>query len=183
MIAYVFWHIPQAATDRAAYEAELLRFHAALAAMSIGGFIGSRSFEVAGLPWVPAAHAYEDWYLLGDSGALDRLNDAAIKAQAQPPHDRLAAKALFGAGGIYRHKRGFPSDVGLHAYWFEKPIGMRYTQLFDVLARSADGGSLWQRQMVLGPGLEFCLHSRASIEMPAGIECLHVQRRPIEAAP
>lgn len=182
MIAYVFWHVADPAADHAAYETDLLRFHSALEAMSIGGFIGSRSFAVEGLPWISGPHGYEDWYLLGDSGALDRLNDAALKGHAQPPHDRLATKAVFGAGGIYRHKRGFPSDVAPHAYWFVKPVGMRYAQLFDRLARSADGGSLWQRQMVLGPGPEFCLHSRASIEMPGGIECLHVQRRPIEQA-
>lgn len=177
MIAYVFWHARERNFDAPTYEATLLRFHAELATAQIEGFISSQSFAVSGTPWVREPHAYEDWYLLADSCALDRLNDAAVRARARGPHDALAAASIFGDAGLYRLWAGPPGCSASHAAWFSKPQGMAYGEAYERIARAAGGASAWQRQMVLGPSREFCLLSERPVELPAPFEPILVSRR------
>ena len=101
MLAYVFWHWRRPACPPP-YEALQRRFHAALEAAPPAGFSGSRSLAIAGAPWAAdGGQAYEDWYLLEGSAALDPLNAAAVTASRQQPHDAAAAAAEGGTAGLY----------------------------------------------------------------------------------
>lgn len=141
------------------------------------GYVRSQSFRVRDLPWVPLPDAYEDWYVLEDSAALDRLNHAAVRAAAQTPHDRLAAFSTWGAGGLYGYRSGLVNFSAQHALWFGKPAGLSYGQLYHILEQALPGtASLWQRRMVLGPGSEFCALCDTQLNLAAPLDALHVAR-------
>jgi hypothetical protein len=171
MLAYVFWHWPRADVGAAEYEALQRRFHAALEAAPSRGFLGSRSLAMAGAAWAAGGgQAYEDWYLLEGSAALDPLNAAAVTASRQAPHDAAAAAARDGTAGLYLLRLGAATEPPRAAAWFAKPAGMRYEALFSLLQPVVDaaGGALWGRQMTLGPTPEFCLHTREPVaSLPA----------------
>lgn len=183
MLAYVFWHWPRADVPAAAYEAIQRRFHAALQEAPPEGFIGSRSLAIGGAPWATGAgaEAYEDWYLLEGSAALDPLNDAAMSAPRRGPHDAAAAAAEGGTAGLYRLRQGAAGDPPLAAAWFAKPRGMSYAALLATLEPliRAEAAALWGRQMTLGPTPEFCLHTRHPVELPASFFPVTVRCRPV----
>jgi hypothetical protein len=177
MLAYVFWHFPAAQAQLDTYERGLERFHAALADAGIDGFQTSVTFRVAHVPWVPADDAYEDWYLLRDSGTLDAINQAAIRDRARAPHDELAAVAAWGTAGLYRLRSGSFDPSAGHAYWFSKPASMSYAELDDrLMTFAAEAASLWQRRMTLGPGTEYCLMTARELQLPAILSPKHVSR-------
>ncbi len=64
---------------------------------------------------------------------------------------------------------------------FAKPRGMGYPQLYAAMEGFAarPGASLWRRMMVLGPPPEFCLVSRAPVDLPPEFEPESVSRSPI----
>ena len=178
MLAYIFWHHPAKETGRPAYEADLADFHTALRSAVIAGLHSSTTYRIAGLPWINAgAVAYEDWYLLAGSAALDALDVAAVTGRRRGAHEKVASAVAGGAGGLYRIRSGEPSAPGPRtAQWFSKPDGLSYAALDDTLRPSLHGGStLWQRQMVLGPGLEFCLLGADSELLPHVIPSLLVR--------
>jgi hypothetical protein len=83
------------------------------------------------IPWLAAGQpGYEDWHLLEDSAALDRLNEAATTQARQLPHDRIAAMAANGIAGLYGLRGGALVDPAV-AYWSSKPAGMSYPD-FDL---------------------------------------------------
>jgi hypothetical protein len=183
----VFWHWPRADVPAAEYEAVQRRFHEALRDAPPEGFIGSRSLALAGAPWTSADGgvggngAYEDWYFVQGSAALDPLNAAAVSAARRGPHDTAAAAADGGTAGLYLLRRGTLADPPLIATWFAKPRGMTYAALFatlDPLIR-AEGAALWGRQMTLGPTPEFCLHTRTAVELPAMFFPVALRCRPV----
>ena len=138
MLAYVFWHWKQAEITTDDYESRQRAFHAALAAPS-AGFVGSFSAGLSNAPWAAGGgDAYEDWYLVQDFGALGQLNEAAVSASRAAPHDRAAAVVTDGAGGVYRLRRGAAVGQPQYAYWFGKPRGMSYDELFAQLAPVVD---------------------------------------------
>ena len=160
VLAYLFFHRRQPGTDAIAYEAELRRFHAALAGAGIDGFLGSQTYRVG--------DRYCDWYLVESSAALDALNEAAVSGARSPHHDSVARAAVDGAGKLLRlaagnHDAGSPFEIG-----FSKPRGMTYHDLYATLRRWTDrpGVSLWRRMMVLGPAPEFCMLAPESLELP-----------------
>lgn len=170
MLSYVLWHWKRAGITAEDYETRQRAFHAALAAAPSSGFLGSFSLALSHAPW-PAGggDAYEDWYLVQDFAALGRLNESAASTSRAAPHDAAAAVAAGGAGGLYGLRRGAALRQPRFAHWFEKPDGMRYSELLARLAPVVDQaeGALWMRQMVLGPAREFCLHAAAPVSMPA----------------
>jgi hypothetical protein len=179
VLAYVFWHWPRPGVSPDEYERIQQRFHAALRDAPPFGFLGSRSQAVAAVPGISLA-AYEDWYLLENGTALDPLNEAAITASRQAPHDAAAAAAAGGTAGLYRLRLGAAGgSTPTAAAWFSKPDGMSYATLDAALGSIVDsqGGALWSRQMVLGPTPEFCLQSSAPIELPAQFDPLFVSLR------
>src|SRR3954469_18561645 len=123
MLAYVFWHVPGASVDREKYERLLIDFHKTLAAHAPAGFHTSPVFRIENAPWIGAgAAAYEDWYIVENSAALDALNDAAVSGPRKAPHDLVASFAASGAAGLYRLKSGSLDEMkyARHAWWFSK---------------------------------------------------------------
>ena len=148
-LAYVFWHWPRADSEVDAYEAGLLGFHSRLA--GIPGLVASVTFRVEGLPWQSEAR-YEDWYVIDGFDALGVLNTSAVSGSHQDPHEQLAAAAAGGAGGLMKLAQGDISFESGVVRWLTKPSGMTYGALTECL-----NGSVWQRQLVLGPQPEFCV--------------------------
>jgi hypothetical protein len=153
MLAYVFWHWPAAGVEPARYAETLLAFHRALAAEPPSGFSGSRVFALERAPWLPAARAYEDWYLVDDFAALGVLNDAAVAAALRAPHDSAARLAGGGHGGLYRRLAAPAGPSSGWTTWCSKPAGVAYPAFLATLPPA----ETWQRQLVLGPAPEFCL--------------------------
>lgn len=183
MLAYVFWHWPKEGVVRWFYERDLADFHRALARVKPEGFQRSVVFRSSGASWLPhGTLAYEDWYLLEGSFALDALNTAAVTGECQEPHDRAARAAAGGTAGLYRLRAGEPQVAEAHfADWFAKPAGVGYTDFYAQLRPWSEraGVSLWGRQMTLGPTAEFCLCSPQKLELPANLGALSLRRERI----
>jgi hypothetical protein len=181
MLAYVFWHWPRSGVASNEYETVQRRFHAALEAAPPPGFRGSRSLAITGAPWAAASGAaYEDWYLVEGSAALDPLNEAAVSASRQAPHDAAAALAKDGIAGLYLLRLGAGVEPPGHATWFAKPAGMSYQELYATLRSVVEGGAaLWGRQMTLGPTPEFCLHSTSATPLPGRLSGLAIACRSV----
>ncbi len=155
MLAYVFWHWPQANVDRAGYVEHLIDFQRTLAANKPAGFRESMVYRIHGANWLKTnGEAYEEWYLLDDSAAMDRLNEGAVSGACEEPHNRVAREAADGIGGLYRLRSGQLREAKF-AKWLSKPSGVSYREFYETNA----GVTLWQRQMTLGPTTEFCIHS------------------------
>ena len=181
MFAYTFWHWRRPEVDAATYEAAQRRFHAALAAAPSPGFSRSHSAALRGAPWAAdGGGAYEDWYLIEGTAALDPLNHAAVNAPRRKPHDAAAVLAAGGAAGVYTVRHGAPLAAPPLALWFAKPEGMTYAQLDAELRHHvAKGACLWMRYMVLGPTPEFCLHSFAPVQLPPPFATIALDLRPV----
>ena len=181
-LAYVFWHWKQSDVAVEAYEQRQQAFHTALVANPAPGFRGSFSSALTGMPWAAAGgEAYEDWYLVDSFAALGELNQAAVSAQRSAPHDAAAAIAADGSGGLYRLRLGSVGAPPHCAHWFSKPPGVSYQALLATLAPFVENNhaQLWMRQMVLGPGQEFCLHAQLPLELPADVQVFVVPLRPV----
>lgn len=179
MLAYVFWHERRAdANDGAAYQRDAAEFQSRLVEARLDGFAGARTFAIEPLPWGDTSAAFEDWYLLRGSADLDELNDLAVSGARSAPHDRLAAAAAWGAGGLYRLRSGDARRSDADAQWFAKPAGMSFGQLDGLVASAlSPEHALWQRQMVLGPAPEFCLTAPGLVALPPPFESRGVRRR------
>jgi hypothetical protein len=172
MIAYVFWHWPQPGIERAAYLDHLSSFHQTLASNKPVGFQRSVVFRIQDAAWLNTnGETYEEWYLLDDSAAMDKLNEAAVSGACEEPHNRVAREAADGVAGLYRLRVG-QEDLAQSrfAVWLSKPNGVSYNDFYAALqsVTSQQGVALWGRQMVLGPTTEFCIHSPTQIELPEG---------------
>ena len=168
MLAYVFWHWPQPQIETGSYVDHLVEFHRTLAANKPNGFRESVVFRISNANWLKTdGEAYEEWYLLDDSAAMDRLNDAAVTGVCEEPHNRVAREAADGTGGLYRLRAGV-GDLreAKFAVWLSKPNGVSYKDFYAGLEpiTSQPGVALWGRQMTLGPTTEFCIHSPTQIQ-------------------
>lgn len=161
MLAYVFWHRPTEAVSRDDYVNALRAFHARLAAVPVAGLLGSHSYRVGELPWLPGG-GYEDWYLISDFAALESLNEQAVAPRRRPAHDAVAAWSATGAGGLYRLVHGRPATTGV-ATWFSKPAGMDTDAMTQLLP--GPSATMWQRQMVLGPAPEYRVVTAERLEL------------------
>jgi len=183
MLAYVFWHWPQSHIDLDSYINHLIDFHNVLAANKPPGFHESVVFRIRGASWLnTTGEAYEEWYLLDDSAAMDPLNDAAVSGVCEQPHNRVAREAADGIGGLYRLRAGHGQlSKSKHALWLSKPAGVSYKDFYSTLETltSQPGVALWGRQMTLGPTTEFCIQSSNPIELPPGYSGLQPQITPV----
>jgi len=167
MLAYVFWHWPQSGVDMETYVDHLVSFHRTLNANKPVGFHGSRVFRMHGVSWIDTTgDAYEDWYLLDDSAALDRINEAAVSGVCEAPHNLVAREAAGGTAGLYRIKAGDILMEPRFATWLSKPEGISYADFYEILKPMLTDAALWQRQMTLGPTTEFLIHSAGEIQLP-----------------
>jgi hypothetical protein len=183
MLAYVFWHWPQSHIDHDSYINHLIDFHNVLAANKPKGFQQSVVFRIRGASWLnTTSEAYEEWYLLDHSAAMDPLNDAAVSGTCGEPHNRVAREAAGGIGGLYRLRAGHGQlSESRYALWLSKPAGDSYIEFYASLQplTSQPEVALWGRQMTLGPTTEFCIHSSSPIELPPGYSGLQPQITPI----
>ena len=172
MLAYVFWHWPQPGIDQDTYVDHLSAFHQTLASNKPPGFQHSVVFRIHGAGWLNTqGDAYEEWYVLDDSAAMDPLNEAAVSGACEEPHNRVAREAADGAAGLYRLQAGHENLAQSRlAVWLSKPAGVSYNDFYAALQplTSQPEVALWARQMVLGPATEFCIHSPTEIELPQG---------------
>jgi hypothetical protein len=180
MLAYVFWHWPRPEIERGQYLDHLAEFHRTLAANKPPGFQRSVVFLIRGADWLNTdGEAFEEWYLVDDSAALDPLNDGAVSGACEAPHNRVAGEAADGTGGLYRLRAGSAADMAQakFATWLSKPAGVSYKDFYAGLEAltSQPGVALWGRQMTLGPTTEFCIHSQTRIDLPAAIHAIRVQ--------
>lgn len=170
MLAYVFWHWPQPSIDRDAYVNHLADFHRTLASNKPPGFHNSIVFRIKGANWLnTSGEAYEEWYVLDNSAAMDPLNEAAVSGVCEQPHNRVAREAADGTGGIYRFRGGQEELAqSRFAVWLSKPNGVSYNDFYAALQplTSQPDVGLWGRQMTLGPTTEFCIHSSTQIQLP-----------------
>ncbi len=186
MLAYVFWHQRVRQVTREEYQEKLSAFHRVLQKRQPRGFVGSLVLAMPALPWMNGeSEVYEDWYLVENSAALDPLDEAAVSGMCQEAHNQVARLANSGTGGLYRLKDAL-NDLARwqeirSATWFGKPAGMSYTTLYASLeqGRLPRQGVLWQRQMTMGPALEFCLHNFQPPSLASELESLTVEAQPI----
>jgi hypothetical protein len=181
MLAYFFTHWPLEPIPSADYEQALCALQRSLAANPPPGFQQCWALATQYLPWVNRGQAaYEDWYLVEDFAALGVLNEAAVSPPHREAHHAVARMAGGGKGGVYALVQGAcdPEQIG-YAHWFGKPAGTTYAACLQQLATisSQPGAALWQRQMVLGPGLEFCLHAARPLALPEAFQVLQVAVR------
>ena len=175
MLAYVFWHWPYPHVEETAYQKRITNFHKALRTQRPKGFQYSVVLKVEHAPWSGRdGDMYEEWYVVENSAALDTLNEAAISGPCKEPHNQIAKDAAGGAGGLYRLCAGEPGLTTVRmALWFAKPPGMTYETLYGRLQSEIEqaAGSVWQRQMTLGPAPEFCWHSPQNHRLPEIFDC------------
>lgn len=182
MLAYAFWHWRRPEVPAERYELYQRAFQSALALHPPRGFVSASTVKGSGASWAAnGGEAYEDWYLVGGMPDLERLNEAAVTAARQASHDAVARLAAGGTAGLYGLKAGSPHPVPTVATWFGKPVGMSYLALLETLGPlvASVHGALWMRQMVLGPTLEFCLHSSAPVDLPAEYSANTQLREPV----
>lgn len=167
MIAYVFWHTRLEGVRVADFEQGLAAFHRSLAGDPPSGFRSSLSRRFPTLPWLGSGTVYEDWYLLDDFTALGILNARAAEGGHRVSHDRVAAYSDRGTGSIYALEAGPGTGYTRRGYWFDKPGGRSTGDFLDDVRSVAyrRGGSLWRRQLSLGPAREYCLLTDANLEL------------------
>ena len=182
MIAYVFWHQKMELVSSKTYENALIMFHRSLYNFGVKGYIGSQTFKIEGAYWMGASESgYEDWYLLEDSGVMDKLNQAAVSGSVKDPHNAAAHMATNLHAGLYVIKSPYLSFFsGKSATWFTKPRDVGLDQIMISHRNSNEKlGDLWMRQMVLGPTPEYCFVSEDRIEIPGNLHPVNVKRKPI----
>lgn len=181
MLAYVFWHWRKPSLSASEYEARQRAFHDALLAAPPAGFVHSYSHALTGAAWANGGgDAYEDWYVLDGSAALDALNQGAISASRRTSHDLAAAASAGGTAGLYSLRLGAAPEGPSAARWFAKPDGMRYETLLELCSPlCAQGAALFMRHMVLGPSPEFCLQSEEPVALPPVLAAQSLTLRPV----
>jgi hypothetical protein len=179
MIAYVFWHWPKNGTKPEEYQADLKAFHDRLRKSPPAGFRRSSTRRIEGTTWLPAGPAYEDWYLLDNTGALDSLGEGVTRGGVGERHDPIAALAAGGTAGLYKPAVASEhSGNGSTAFWFAKPDGLSYQAVYSALdtLEAGAGTGLWSRMFTLGPTPEFCLLRNRAISLPDYWRAIAVHR-------
>jgi len=182
-LAYVFWHTPDPEVDTGRYEAALASFLEALLAAPPRGLRDCASHRIAAPPWLPAERTYEDWYVVEDHEALGAIGPGAVSGAPAAPHHEVAALSAEGSAGLYACLAGAPDGAGASSCWLDKPRGLAYPDFkLELSSALASPGSLWQRELVLGPAPEFCLLGEEA-EGPPGRDAIRLDRFPIGSGP
>ena len=113
---------------RLEYEAALATFMSELSGAGIPGLRRCRSVRFERLPWVAGRPAYQDWYELDGTAALDPLEAGAVLAALEAPHAAVARLAGTGTGMLFASRsEPDPDLLGRVAEpliaWVDKPAG------------------------------------------------------------
>lgn len=167
-LAFILWHHPAKGVSTQEYEDALIAFHRSLRAAPPKGLLSSEVVRFDGLPWLHTSPAYQDWYLITGFEAMGILNEGAVAGSRRDPHDRVAALAADGIGGVYALEAGEQQlDPEAIFHWIQKPDARRTAEYLPYLRSAAAGGSgsLWRRQMNLGAAPEYCLRARTAADV------------------
>jgi hypothetical protein len=157
-LAYVFFHRPRGGVTPPQYARALVRFHSALARARPTGFRESAALWCGRAPWKEGRirPIYLDWYVLDGFHALDPIRAVAYRPPWVRLHRAIARRSSDGWGSLYA--TAGPAQVPGRAdrlRWFSSSPATK-----DWLRRSPPGGpaggTLWRRQLALGPAPEFC---------------------------
>jgi hypothetical protein len=157
-LAYVFFHRPRRGVRTDEYTRALVRFHSKLARTRPSGFRESTAVRCPQAPWKePRARAiYLDWYVVDGFPALDPIREVAYVPPWVGAHRAIARLAAQGWGSLYStpgKARAPGPTVGFT--WFSAS-GRTREWLRRALRSPPAHGTLWRRQLALGPGPEFC---------------------------
>src|SRR5580765_6650284 len=160
MLTYTFWHSRDPRAEDREYVARLTDFHRVFTKTRPAGYLETVVSRIRGAPWIAdGGEAFEEWYILDGSAALDVINHAAVSGACLAPHNEVARIAAAGTAGLYLRRLGdSPESEMRFAQWFAKPAGLKYAELYAQMGPllAKHGAALWGRQMVLGPTPEFC---------------------------
>ena len=168
MLAFVFWSTPISGNDVRRFEDSLSCFHEELNDNRVAGFRRSVSFRVTSkLPWLRTQQAlYEDWYLLSNFAAMDRLDQRIADAHSLPAHRRLMQQTGDASGAVvYLDKGSAYVEKNRFAWWFARSRAVTATELVAAVQDEHDGArsSVWTRAMALGPA-GTCLLADVDVE-------------------
>jgi len=184
-ISYVFWHWPRSAVSTRRYEARLAGFQNRLRKSRPPGLLRMLSFKTDALPWRSKRGTwYEDWYVLSDFADLGILNSAAVAKGVLHEHNSVARLAAGGEGGVYKLIMGtFAPERARVATWTRKPQAMSYQTYLGKLEEATKGSRVcvWQRQMSLGRGPEFCIQSDRHLGLAKAFEARLVSLQLVKA--
>jgi hypothetical protein len=177
-LAYVFFHRPRRTVGRKEYERALAEFHIRLARSPTRGFRENAALRLPQAPWAETVRRplYLDWYTLDGFGALDPIRDVAYRPPWDRFHRAIARRAADGWGALYASGGSArPPDLGEQLVWFSSEA-LPVIPWGKPLRAGPSQGTLWRRQLALGPSPEFCwvttgavppkLRRRASVAAP-----------------
>jgi len=167
VLAYVFWHRVSPGVDKRNYESLLIKFHEQLNLVGGHSLLGSSTYMVHGVQWMPnETLVYEDWYYLESSSYLDVLNDVAVSPQLREYHDRVASLSLDGRGALLGLKSGKLTFRDRdYATWLVKPRGTKYDEFYLSVRPLLKGRTLWRRLLAMGPSPEFCITGEKELDV------------------
>ena len=156
MLAFVFWSTPINGTDVQQFEDSLSGFHEELNRDRTAGFRRSVSFRVTSkLPWLQNQRAlYEDWYLLSNFAAMDRLDQRIADDHSLPSHRCLMRRTGAASGAVvYLDKGSAYVETNRFAWWFARSRTTSASSLVAAIRIEHPGlrCSVWTRAMALGP--------------------------------
>ncbi|MCI4365751.1 MAG: hypothetical protein L3K10_06815 [Thermoplasmata archaeon] len=157
-LAYVFFHRPKRSVGAREYVRALVRFHRGLAVAHPDGFQESAAFSCSRAPWKETRPGpiYLDWYVVDGFPALDPLREVAYRPPWVGMHRAIARRADVGWGAVYsaRSEARAPKRTE-RLRWFSSTEAT--VAWLDSRAREpVSEGTLWRRQLALGPSPEFC---------------------------
>jgi hypothetical protein len=177
-LAYAFFHRPRRTVRRTEYERALAQFHVRLAQTPTEGFRESAALRLATAPWREARPraVYLDWYVVEGFQSLDPVRAVAYRPPWVRSHRAIARWAADGWGALYSGPRGArPPDLGDRLAWFGSS-SLLTVPWGDLRRGGPPMGTLWRRQLALGPSPEFCwvtagpipraLERRATVSVP-----------------
>jgi hypothetical protein len=164
-LAYVFFHRPRSAVGRTDYERALARFHIRLARSPTRGVRENAALRLPRAPWdeTPPRPLYVDWYTLDGFESLDPIRAVAYRSPWVRAHRAIARRAAEGWGALYASTGSArPPELGESLVWF----GAEALATFpggNPLRTGPPEGTLWRRQLALGPSPEFCWATTATL--------------------
>jgi hypothetical protein len=181
IFAYLFWHEREKGVKDEEYEELLLNFHKRLNLNKMKGYFGSMVSKIDHPPWLESDEGiYEDLYLVNGLATLEQLNYYAVSRDMKEVHDMIASKVKKSKGAIIELKSGNPiSYKNELAYWFSKPKGLKYEDLYKYIEINEGSEGIWRRILGLSVCPEFCITSRRGLKQSEKLDVVLLKRKVI----